>query len=68
MARAPAVSLIASSCVKNLAEMASMVEAVRKKGNNGGADTWLRIIVAIGALGEPPSGVVRRSVARLGTS
>jgi hypothetical protein len=30
-----------------------MVEAMRKKGDKDGADTWLRIIVAIGTLGEP---------------
>jgi hypothetical protein len=28
---------------------------MRRKGDNGGADTWLRIIVAIGELGEPPA-------------
>jgi hypothetical protein len=26
-----------------------------KKGDKDGADTWLRIIVAIGTLGEPPT-------------
>lgn len=30
-----------------------MVEAMRKKGDEDGADVWLRIIVAIGTLGEP---------------
>jgi hypothetical protein len=38
------------------AKAREMVEAMRKKGDNDGADTWLRIIVAIGTLGEPPSG------------
>lgn len=32
-----------------------MVEAMRKKGDEDGADVWLRIIVAIGALGGPPT-------------
>jgi hypothetical protein len=32
-----------------------MVEQLRAKGDKDGADTWLRIIVAIGTLGEPPS-------------
>jgi hypothetical protein len=32
-----------------------MVEAMRKKGDEAGADTWLRIIVAIGTLGEAPT-------------
>ena len=32
-----------------------MVEAMRRKGDHDGADTWLRIIVAIGELGEPPT-------------
>jgi hypothetical protein len=32
-----------------------MVETMRKKGDKDGADVWLRIIVAIGTLGEPPS-------------
>jgi hypothetical protein len=29
-----------------------MVEAMRRKGDKDGADTWLRIIVAIGTLGR----------------
>ena len=37
------------------AKAREMVEAMRKKGDNDGADTWLRIIVAIGTLGEPPT-------------
>jgi hypothetical protein len=32
-----------------------MMEAVRCKGDNDGADTWLRVIIAIGELGEPPT-------------
>jgi hypothetical protein len=32
-----------------------MVEAMRKKGDKDGADVWLRIIVAIGTLGKPPT-------------
>jgi hypothetical protein len=32
-----------------------MVERMRSKGDNGSADTWLRIIVAIGELGEAPT-------------
>jgi hypothetical protein len=32
-----------------------MVEEMRRKGDNEGADTWLRIIVAIGELGTPPT-------------
>jgi hypothetical protein len=30
-----------------------MAEIMRSKGDNDGADTWLRIIVAIGELGQP---------------
>jgi hypothetical protein len=30
-----------------------MVETMREKGDHDGADLWLRIIVAIGTLGEP---------------
>jgi hypothetical protein len=30
-----------------------MVEQTRRKGDAEGADTWLRIIVAIGSLGAP---------------
>ena len=37
------------------AKAREMVEAMRKKGDKDGADTWLRIIVAITTLGEPPS-------------
>jgi len=32
-----------------------MVEQMRRKGDHEGADKWLRIIVAIGELGEPPT-------------
>jgi hypothetical protein len=37
------------------AKARQMVEQMRRKGDNDGADTWLRIIVAIGELGEPPT-------------
>jgi hypothetical protein len=37
------------------AKAREMVERMRRKGDNDGADTWLRIIVAIGELGEPPT-------------
>jgi len=30
-----------------------MVEETRRRGDHDGADRWLRIIVAIGELGEP---------------
>jgi hypothetical protein len=33
-----------------------MVDAMRKRGDADGAHLWLRIIVAIGTLGEPPTG------------
>jgi hypothetical protein len=32
-----------------------MVDWMRQKGDVEGADTWLRIIVAIGTLGAPPT-------------
>jgi hypothetical protein len=32
-----------------------MVEMMRQRGDTEGADTWLRIIVAIGTLGTPPT-------------
>ena len=32
-----------------------MVEAMRKKGDEDGADAWLRISVAIGTLGDSPT-------------
>ena len=32
-----------------------MVEEMRRRGDDDGADTWLRIIVAIGELGELPT-------------
>jgi hypothetical protein len=31
------------------------VEEMRRRGDAAGADTWLRIIVAIGTLGTPPT-------------
>jgi hypothetical protein len=37
------------------AKAREMVDAMRKKGDNDGADTWLRIIAAITTLGEPPT-------------
>ena len=33
-----------------------MVEKMRRRGDEDGADVWLRIIVAIGALAELPGG------------
>ena len=38
-----------------VAKAREMVEAMRKKGDEAGADTWLRIIVAITMLGTPPT-------------
>ena len=32
-----------------------IVEEMRRKGDHEGADMWLRVIVAIGELGEPPT-------------
>ena len=37
------------------AKAREMVGEMRRKRDNDGADTWLRIIVAIGELGEPPT-------------
>jgi hypothetical protein len=37
------------------AKAREMVKEMRRKGDHEGADTWLRIIVAIGELGEPPT-------------
>jgi hypothetical protein len=31
------------------------VDEMRRKGSQDGADMWLRVIVAIGELGEPPT-------------
>ena len=35
------------------AKAREMVEEMRRKGDHDGANKWLRIIVAIGELGEP---------------
>jgi hypothetical protein len=40
-------------CDEATALACEMVTQTRRKGDNDGADTWLRIIVAIGELGEP---------------
>jgi hypothetical protein len=40
------------SCARQAHEI---VETMRKKDDEDGADVWLRIIVAIGTLGEPPT-------------
>jgi hypothetical protein len=37
------------------AKAREMVEEMRRKGNKGGADTWLRIIVAVSELGAAPT-------------
>jgi hypothetical protein len=37
------------------AKAREMLEQMRAKGDVDGADTWLRIIVAIGTLGTPPT-------------
>jgi hypothetical protein len=37
------------------AKAREMVEAMRAKGDPAGAAVWLRIIVAIGNLGNPPT-------------
>jgi len=49
------------------AKAREMVERMRGKGDNEGADTWLRIIVAIGELGEPPTEARRSHRARIRT-
>jgi hypothetical protein len=38
-----------------LAKAREMVEGMRRKGDEEGADTWLRIIAVITTLGSPPS-------------
>jgi hypothetical protein len=40
-----------------IAKAREMVETMWSKGDADGADRWLRIIVAIGSLGEPPTEV-----------
>jgi hypothetical protein len=37
------------------AKAREIVDEMRRKGDVAGADTWLRIIVAIGELGTPPT-------------
>jgi hypothetical protein len=39
-----------------LARAREMVESLREKGDAEDAETWLRIIAAIGTQGEPPTG------------
>jgi hypothetical protein len=38
-----------------VAKARAKVDERRRKGDSEGADFWLRIIVAIGTLGEPPT-------------
>jgi hypothetical protein len=38
-----------------MAKAREMVEEMRRQGDHEGADKWLRIIVAIGELDDPPS-------------
>jgi hypothetical protein len=40
---------------KATAKAREKVEKMRRRGDAEGADVWLRIIVAIGTLGTPPS-------------
>jgi hypothetical protein len=37
------------------AKARQMVEKMRRRGDADGAEVWLRIIVAIGTLGTPPT-------------
>jgi hypothetical protein len=47
--------LIAQYGDNAVATAREMVETMRERGDAEGADTWLRIIVAIGTLGTPPT-------------
>jgi hypothetical protein len=38
-----------------VAKAREMVEEMRRKGDHDGADLWLRVIVALATLGEPPT-------------
>jgi hypothetical protein len=38
-----------------IAKAREMVEEMRRKGDHDAADLWLRVIVALGTLGEPPT-------------
>jgi hypothetical protein len=38
-----------------MAKAREIVETMRRRGDQDGADTWLRIIVAIGEFGTPPT-------------
>ena len=40
----------------SLSRARAMVEKMRRRGDNEGAEVWLRIIEAIVMLGEPPTG------------
>ena len=47
--------LIAQHGEQATAKARERVEAMRRIGDADGADTWLRVIVAIGTLGAPPT-------------
>jgi hypothetical protein len=47
--------LIAKFGDNAVAKARERVETLRQRGDTEGADTWLRIIVAIGTLGKPPT-------------
>jgi hypothetical protein len=54
------IARAAHLCIQQYGDLATshargMVEEMRRKGDTEGADTWLRIIVAIGELGTPPT-------------
>jgi hypothetical protein len=51
--------LIAQFGENALAKAREMVEAMRRRDDLEGADTWLRIIIAIGALRAPPTDAQR---------
>jgi hypothetical protein len=56
----PDITLMAHLWVQQHADNAAtkareMVEKMRRRGDTEGADIWLRIIVAIGTLGTPPT-------------
>jgi hypothetical protein len=47
--------LIAQYGDNAVAKARERVDTMRERGDTEGADTWLRIIVAMGTLGKPPT-------------
>ena len=53
--RRPCSAAHCGDWLRRIAKAREMVEQMRRRGDHDGADTWVRIIVAITELGDAPT-------------